>query len=169
MRFKRTISQLVLTGILCVGVAPIHAERLSGSVVGIADGDTLTLLSPEKVQTRIRLAQIDAPEKKQAFGQKSKASLSDLVYGQAVEVEVETLDRYGRSVGTVFRQGQDINLEQIRRGMAWVYRRYAKDPLYLESENKARSEKQGLWSDPDAVPPWEFRQNERKRTRQDRH
>lgn len=132
-------------------------DVLTGRVVGVADGDTLTLLQGGRTQTRIRLAQIDAPEKSQAFGQKSKASLSDLVFNKEVKVSVETTDRYGRTVGTVFLGEQDINLKQVERGFAWVYRRYAHDPAYEAAEARARTKGLGLWSEPDPMPPWEYR------------
>jgi endonuclease YncB( thermonuclease family) len=105
---------------LFLNALPCSAEMLHGKVVGVADGDTLTLLSPDHIQTRIRLFGIDAPEKSQAFGQRSKASLSDLVFGRDVDVIVQTLDRYGRTVGRVSHKGNDINLEQVRQGMAWI-------------------------------------------------
>lgn len=139
---------------------PSWAETIHGKVVGVADGDTLTILSPDHIQTRIRLFGIDAPEKSQAFGQKSKASLSDLVFGQEVDVIVETLDRYGRTVGTVIYRGSDVNLEQVRRGMAWVYRKYSRDPNYLAAESEARTTQRGLWIDEEPRPPWVYRHGE---------
>lgn len=148
-----------LWGLLLIAV-PSWAETLHGKVVGVADGDTLTILSPDHIQTRIRLFGIDAPEKSQAFGQKSKASLSDLVFGQEVDVTVETLDRYGRTVGTVSHKGADVNLEQVRRGMAWVYRKYSRDPKYLAAESEARTSHRGLWIDEDPRPPWVYRHGE---------
>ena len=156
---------LLLLGLTFFPYGIAHAEKLTGKVVGVADGDTLTILSAGNQQTRIRLAQIDAPEKRQPFGQKSKESLSDQVYGQMVDVDIRTIDRYGRSVGTVYRDGEDINLIQIQRGMAWVYRQYANDPNYFRMEKTARQERIGLWSDPSPVPPWEFRHTERSNSR----
>jgi endonuclease YncB( thermonuclease family) len=133
------------------------AETISGQVVGVSDGDTITVLDAGKKQTRVRLAQIDAPEKRQDFGVASKDALSGLVYGKPVTVEVETTDRYGRTVGKVLVGGIDANLEQVKKGMAWVYRQYAKDQTYFAAEGAAKAAKLGLWSRPDAVPPWEFR------------
>lgn len=148
--------------LLLLTVTGCQAEVLKGRVVGVADGDTVTLLAPGNTQTRIRLFQIDAPEKSQSFGQKSKASLSDLAFGQTVDVIVETKDRYGRTVGTLMRDGIDINLEQIRRGMAWVYRQYAHDPSYFDAEDQARKNRVGLWSDEHPMPPWVFRHGEKE-------
>lgn len=138
--------------------APVYAaDVLEGRVVGVHDGDTLTLLTSERRQVKIRLAQIDAPESSQDFGQRSKQSLSDLAYGKAVRIEVETTDKYGRTVGKVLVDGLDANLEQVKRGMAWVYRKYAHDPGYFAAEAGARNAKTGLWSQSNPMPPWEFR------------
>lgn len=133
------------------------AEMLKGKVVGVSDGDTITILLEGNKPVKVRLAQIDAPEKHQDFGQKSKQSLSDMIYQKEVTVKVWDTDRYGRIVGQIFHNGTDINLEQVKRGMAWVYTRYAKDPEYFKAMEIAKSKKIGLWSMPNPVPPWEFR------------
>lgn len=135
-------------------------EQIQGKVVGVADGDTITVLDSFRAEHRIRLHQIDAPEKRQDYGMVSKLSLSDLVFGKQVTVEVVDIDRYRREVGTVWIDGMDANLEQIKRGLAWAYRRYARDPAYFAAEEKARSAKRGLWSQPNPIPPWEFRHND---------
>ena len=160
--FSRLLLTCLLGSLLALTEAALGAEILRGKVVGIADGDTLTLLSPGNIQTRIRLFQIDAPEKSQAFGQNAKASLSELVFGRTIDVRVETHDRYGRTVGTLILEGSDINLEQIRRGMAWVYRQYAKDPAYFRAEEQARQNHVGLWSENEPMPPWVFRHGEKE-------
>ncbi len=100
---------------------------LEGKVVGVSDGDTITVLDALKTQHKIRLAQIDAPEKNQPWGARSKQSLSDLVFGKAVRVNVIDKDRYGRKVGTVFINNRDVCEYQVRTGHAWVYVAYAKD------------------------------------------
>lgn len=135
----------------------IEARSISGKVVSVADGDTITVLDSSKTRHRIRLAQIDAPEKKQDFGRRSKQSLSDLVAGRLVTIDIETTDQYRRLVGTVIADGRDVNLEQVRRGMAWVYTRYAHDPAYYAAESTAKASGIGLWSQPHPVSPWEFR------------
>jgi len=104
-----------------------HAENITGRVVSVADGDTITLLDADKVQHKIRLAGIDAPEKKQSFGNRSKESLSELAYDKAVTVETDKRDKYGRQVGKVLVNGQDVNLVQVERGMAWFYRQYQRE------------------------------------------
>ena len=142
-----------------------HAETVTGRVVGVADGDTITVLDADKVQHKIRLAGIDAPEKKQAFGNRSKESLSDLVFDKTVNVETDKRDRYRREIGKVLVNGRDVNLVQVERGMAWFYRQYQREQspndrkLYEAAEDAARTGRRGLWRDTDPVPPWEFRHN----------
>lgn len=136
---------------------PYAAEILEGRVVGVHDGDTVTLLMAGNQQVKIRLAQIDAPESDQAFGQRSKESLSDMVFNKNIRVEKETIDKYGRTVGTIFVDGLDANREQIRRGMAWAYQKYMHDQSLLQVEDQARKSKVGLWSDANPMPPWEYR------------
>jgi len=136
---------------------PAHAEVLSGRVVSVADGDTLTLLV-DRQQVRVRLADIDAPERRQAFGNRSRQSLHELCHGKAAQVQDNGQDRYGRTIGQVTCAGIDANAEQVRRGMAWVYDRYARpdSPLYA-LQDQARRERAGLWVDPQPVAPWEWR------------
>lgn len=153
---RRFLAAAAFVGLsFCLSYA--DATTLTGRIVGIADGDTATLLIAEKREIRIRLDQIDAPEKDQAFGQASKRSLSELIFGKSVTVQVKTTDRYGRTVGTIVAKGLDVNREQIRRGMAWAYRKYLCDPGLLAVEASARNERRGLWDEPNPLPPWEFR------------
>jgi len=139
------------------------AETLAGRVVGVTDGDTITVLAAGNVQEKIRVAGIDAPEKKQPFGQASKLSLSNLVYDRPVTVEWRKRDRYRRIVGHVFVSGRDAGLEQIRAGMAWHYRRYQAEQAaddrerYAAAESEALAARRGLWRDPDPIPPWDWR------------
>jgi len=143
---------------LCAAAFQAHAGSVfEGRVVGVADGDTITVLTDGRESIRIRLAEIDAPEKSQAFGQRSKQSLSDMVFGKTVRVEQQDVDRYGRVVGRVFVGGTDVNAEQVRQGMAWVYRQYLRDATLLKVEQEARTARRGLWSDPHPMPPWEYR------------
>lgn len=140
------------------------AAELSGLVVGVSDGDTIKVLDDSRQQRTIRLMGIDAPEKAQAYGQRSKQSLSDLVYGQRVLVEWSKRDKYGRTVGKVLTQnGKDVCLEQIARGMAWHYKQYVGEQSaddrgqYANTEKAARDSKIGLWQDEAPVPPWVWR------------
>ena len=135
--------------------------------MGVADGDTITVLEAQKVQHKIRPAGIDAPEKAQPFGNRSKESLSELAFDKDASVETEKLDRYGRSVGKVLVNGRDVNLVQVERGMAWFYRHYQREQspedrkLYDSAEAIAKVEKRGLWHDVESVPPWDFRKSKR--------
>lgn len=139
------------------------AETYSGRVVGVSDGDTLTVLDDSKTQHKIRLAGIDAPEKSQAFGQRSKESLSALVFGKPVTVDATKTDKYGRAIGKVLIGGRDANLLQIRLGLAWHYKAYEKEQsivdrkTYAEAEVEARNRRVGLWQDSKPIPPWDFR------------
>lgn len=133
-----------------------RGELLWCRVVGIADGDTLEALCPAG-SLRVRLASIDAPELKQPFGRRSKQSLSELVHGKHVGLTVVDTDRYGRLVAEVRADGRSANAEQVRRGMAWVYRKYSDDAALLALEAEARNARRGLWADPDPVAPWEWR------------
>jgi micrococcal nuclease len=126
------------------------------AVIGISDGDTLTVLH-EQQQIKVRLAEIDAPEKAQAFGARAKQSLSDLCFGKQAEVVPQSSDRYGRTVARVRCDGIDANAEQVRRGMAWVFDRYVTDRSLYALQDEARTARRGLWSDPAPVPPWEWR------------
>lgn len=139
------------------------AETLRGRVVGIADGDTLTLLDANYQQHKIRLSGIDAPEKRQPFGAQSKSSLSALTFDQVATAECPKQDRYGRWVCVVSIHDKDIGQEQVKRGMAWWYKQYAKEQSsqarvdYEQAELFAKSRRRGLWSDRDPMPPWEWR------------
>jgi len=141
-----------------------EANTLHGRVVGVSDGDTVTVLDENNKPNKIRLSGIDAPEKAQAYGQKSKESLSELVFGKSVDVEWNKQDRYGRTVGKIMLDGVDICLEQVKRGMAWHYKQYQNEQAlhdrvaYAESENLARSNRTGLWQDASPVEPSAFRQ-----------
>jgi endonuclease YncB( thermonuclease family) len=143
------------------------AETLLGEVVGISDGDTLTVLDADRKTHKIRLAGIDSPESKQPYGQRAKESLSNLAYRQRAQIEWTKADRYGRIVGKVIVGGKDVCLEQIRQGMAWHYKKYQNEqPLedrlaYAKAEREAREMRLGLWSEPGTIPPWDWRKANR--------
>ncbi len=141
------------------------AEELRGRVVGIADGDTLTLLTDQREQVRIRLAEIDTPERRQPYGDRARQALAALAFGKVVRVEVVDIDRYGRTVGRIRETAVDVNAELVRRGAAWVYRRYNRDLSLLQLEDEARAARRGLWALPEAerMPPWEWRAAARSR------
>lgn len=135
----------------------LYGTDIQGKVVGISDGDTLTILDNSKTQYKIRLAQIDAPESSQDFGNASKQNLSKLCYNKEAKAKVETIDKYQRSVAIVYCEGIEVNLEQVKSGLAWVYRQYASDQRYFNAETEAKSLKIGLWSISAPTPPWEYR------------
>lgn len=141
----------------------VNAKTMEGLVVGVADGDTITVLDQQKNTYKIRLQGIDAPEKKQAFGEKSKQSLHDLVHGKQVLVEYDKEDKYGRTVGKVTLGDLDVCLQQLVLGMAWHYKKYQNEQsatdraVYSETESKSKSLRLGLWADDAPMPPWEFR------------
>jgi len=151
---------------LCL-VFQVQADTLLGKVIHVADGDTITVLDDTHTQHKIRLTGIDAPEKRQAFGNVSKQSLADMVAGKPVAVEWVKVDKYGRKLGKVLLAGQDCNLEQVKRGLAWHYKQYQREQLsndqqiYAAAEIEARAAKLGLWRDADPMPPWEFRHNKK--------
>jgi len=149
-----------------------YADNITGRVVGVSDGDTITILDKDNQQHKIRLTGIDAPEKTQAYGQASKASLSSLIYRQVVSVDYNKEDRYNRKLGKVLLGANDINLEQIRRGYAWHYKQYqnTQSPsdrqTYATTELMAISARQGLWADSKPIPPWNFRRYEKTQKNQ---
>lgn len=154
--FRRLVFLTTLWMMRC-GVGIAAAETLSGRVVSVADGDTLTLLTADRQRIKIRLAEIDAPEHDQPFGQRSKKSLAQLASNRMATVEVRTRDDYGRIVGMVFVAGQNLDAEQVRRGMAWVYRQYATTQSLYALEAEAKAARRGLWADPNPLPPWDWR------------
>ena len=135
----------------------------SGKVVGVADGDTITVLIDGNREAKIRFAEIDAPEKGQPWGNRSKQTLSDLVFGRDVRVQQMDVDRWGRIVGRVFVDNRDVNREMVAVGAAWVFRRYLTDTSLIEVEVRAKRERVGLWSMPEAqtVAPWDWRRGTR--------
>ena len=138
-----------------------QAETLEGKVIKIADGDTLTLLTPSNQQVKIRLAGVDTPERKQPFGNKAKQALSNLAFQKQALVEIAAKDRYGRTIGVVFVDGLNVNAELVKQGMAWVYRKYTDDERLYILESEAKQAKRGLWLDENPIPPWEWRRGKR--------
>lgn len=143
------------------------AERIPAHVVGITDGDTVTAVTAQNKQIKVRLAGIDAPERGQPFGKASKQALSDLAFDRDVILDGDKVDRYGRLVAKIEVDGRDINLEMVARGFAWWYRTYAAEQtpddrkLYEAAESDARRARLSLWSESGPVPPWEWRREEK--------
>ena len=140
---------------------PAKAAEFTGRVVGVADGDTATILSG-RTRYKVRLAEIDAPEKRQAFGMAAKKALSAKIFGQTVRVVWTVRDRYGRTVGTIYLGERWINREMVAEGWAWHYRAYSKSQNLADAERAARVKRLGLWADDHPTPPWEFRRRKRK-------
>ena len=130
-----------------------------GTVVGITDGDTLTILTAINKTAKIRLAEIDTPERSQPYGKRAKQELSDLTFKKPVAIRLVGIDRYERIVGRIYVDDLDVSAEMVRLGAAWVYRKYAKDATLYKLEDEARADNRGLWGLPEAqrVPPWEWR------------
>jgi len=154
------INKLLTTLFFLLSLA-VQADTLEGNVVKIADGDTLTLLTSSSQQIKVRLAGIDTPERKQPFGNKAKQALANLAFQKQALIEVETKDRYGRTVGVVFVDGLNVNAELVKQGMAWVYREYTDDKRLYTLESEAKQAKRGLWLDENPIPPWEWRRGRR--------
>ncbi|MFC7738988.1 thermonuclease family protein [Roseomonas sp. GCM10028921] len=157
-RPHRTLATLLVLASL-LSAPPAWAAELAGRVVGLADGDTITLLTPERRQVRVRLGEIDTPESRQPYGTRARQALSDLVFGKEVRVTVQDTDRYGRTVGRVYAGPVDVNAEMVRQGAAWVYHQYSRDAELLRLEAEAKGARRGLWALPEAqrTPPWEWR------------
>ena len=164
---------------LLLSAEVVLADTLAGKVVGVSDGDTITVLDSDKRQHKIRVAGIDAPETNQAFGQRSKESLSRVVFGKEVEVQWSKHDRYQRIVGKVMvaepgcqrpdcAKTLDAGLGQVTAGFAWWYRKYAKEQSaedarsYETAEQEARARRVGLWRDAEPTPPWDWRKKDRQ-------
>lgn len=133
---------------------PLSLFAFPAKVVKISDGDTIMILQ-DKQQIKVRLFGIDAPEKKQDYGQKSRQFLASLIAGQVVEVEPKGKDRYKRTLGIIHYKGQDINAQMVLNGYAWAYVKYS--IIYVDHESAARKNKQGLWQSSNPTPPWEWR------------
>jgi endonuclease YncB( thermonuclease family) len=164
-RVYRFFLGAVLAAVLAAG--PAAARDFEGRVVGVQDGDTVTVLDASSQQHRIRIAGIDAPEKAQAFGGAAKENLARLAFGRQAEVRCTKRDRYGREVCSVLVAARDVGLEQVRSGHAWWFREYAREQLpedrkvYAAAESEARDARRGLWRDAAPTPPWDWRRQAR--------
>ena len=156
----RLIQGLILMVVLCLSVA--HAEVIEGRVVRIVDGDTI-VVELQRVRHKVRLSGIDTPERNQPWGDSATREMRRLVAGKGVAVDWYKRDRWGRLIGNVFVDGQDVGLLMVERGMAWHFKRYADEQTpadrdaYSAAEKAAQGARRGLWSDPEPVPPWEWR------------
>ena len=149
--------------LLLLAAAPLAgSETWTGKVVGVHDGDTITVLR-ERTPVKIRLAGVDCPESAQPFGERAKQKTSELVFGKTVTVRPATTDRYGRSVAWIgLPDGRDLSKELLKAGLAWWFRRYnPKDRTLAGLEEDARQRRLGLWADDNPIPPWLWRETAR--------
>lgn len=156
-RVQHIINLLVM---ILLGYSALNASEPSvivGQVVGVHDGDSITLVTEAKAEIKIRLEGIDAPELKQPFGQKSKTKLSGMVFGKKVTVVVRGTDRYKRTIGRIASGEIDVSLEMVKLGMAWGYEKYCTESALIDAQAKAKENGLGLWEDKDPIPPWEWR------------
>ena len=157
----------LLTAFLAVSCITCSAATIEGKVVKVADGDTVTVLDADNRKHKVRLTGVDAPERRQAYGNESTESLRNLVFLKAVTVQSSGTDRYKRELGKVLLNGLDVNLEQIKRGFAWHYKHYQGDQppedrvSYSDAEIEARQRRTGLWRGDSPIPPWEYRSGKR--------
>ncbi len=129
-------------------------------VIGVIDGDTIKILD-NGTEIKIRLAEIDCPERKQPFGTQAKKYTSDLAFGKNVTLKVKGHDVYGRTLAEVILpDGRNLNRELVHNGYSWWYNKYSKDRTLGQLQQEAKKAKRGLWSNPQAIPPWEWRKNE---------
>jgi micrococcal nuclease len=161
-KIRLLIGLVVLGFLIYAWITGKEGDRLTGTVVSVHDGDTITLLQG-KTQYKIRLDGIDCPELGQAFGNNARQFTSDMVFQKKVNVYYSSKDRYRRYLGTVMdREGKNLNRELLKAGLAWHYKHYSDDVILAGLESKARRAKLGLWADPGAIPPWEFREQARE-------
>ena len=162
--------KIIIALILALTSCTSFADQLVGKVIKVTDGDTVNVLTSDFETHRIRLSGIDAPEKRQAFGSRSKQALAGLIDGKTVNVEYNKLDKYQRVVGKITFNGQDVNLRQIKLGLAWHYKKYEKEQdvedrsIYANAEYLAQRDKLGLWYDGNPIAPWDFRKQKREKS-----
>jgi len=150
----------VLVGLALIALASgAAAETIIGRVVGVTDGDTITVLVDGRARV-VRLLGIDAPERRQAYGERAKQFTATLAFGKTVRVQLRERDRYERLLAEVFLpDGRSLNQELVRAGYAWWFRRYSRDPILARLESEARDARRGLWAGRQPVPPWDFRRH----------
>lgn len=144
----------------CLQIA--DAKLLTCKVVAVSDGDTFTCLTKEKNRYKVRLEGIDAPEKSQPFGTKSKEKLSDLIFKKDVQIKYENFDKFGRVLGHIYSDMKCINLVMVQSGHAWVFKKFNKDPHLVEAESIAKEKGIGIWSEKDPIYPSDYRKLKRK-------
>lgn len=155
---------LIIFWAVLLGVTVASAQKFAVRVVGISDGDTFTVINQDKLQLKIRIFGIDAPEKGQDFGNKAKQALSDFIMGKVIQIDVQSKDSWGRLISYVYTpEGRDVSLLMLQEGMAWHFVKYDDTEKYARAEAKARTKKKGLWSQPNPIAPWDYRSGKRRK------
>lgn len=162
MPFGVLAARAILTLVLLFAAAGTSADTLRGTVFAVIDGDTLLFRPGHTPPTsraflKIRLADIDAPERGQPHGEAATRALTQLVLNQRVEVDTVATDAYGRRIARIRKGPLQVNAELVRRGHAWASKRYRRDAALLEAQRAARRAHRGLWRDPAPTPPWRWR------------
>lgn len=140
------------------------SQSITGKVVGIMDGDTFKFLTPDSTLIRVRLANIDCPEKKQPFSARATEFTSKAIFGKTVTIHVQSKDRYRRYISNVtYDDSLSLCHELVKNGLAWHYVKFSKDKDLQQMEDKARKSKLGLWQDPNPIAPWEWRESKKKK------
>ncbi len=161
MRWPVAATLAVLLVLVCLTADA--SQTVIARIVGIIDGDTVKALIDGHQQWKVRLAEIDTPEKRQPWGKRARQALAAKIFRKKVRIVVTGTDRYGRRIGKIYLGDRDINREMVREGHAWAYRKYLRDRSLLDDEAEARRERRGLWSLPESqqVPPWKWRRRQR--------
>lgn len=159
----KSLKLFLYTALFFISTHCIAADSITGKVVRIADGDTITILTSAKEQVKIRFAGIDCPERAQPWGRNATEALKAVLTGEPVIVEVTDVDRYGRTVGRVYIRGMNINRHLVESGNCWVHPQYAKDSQLFTLQDEAQAAQRGLWRLPEneRIAPWEWRKNKR--------
>lgn len=164
---SKKVFTIFLFSWLCFALTSCRSDKenqRAGEIIRIIDGDTVIMQTKENQEFRIRIADIDCPEKKQAFGMLAKQFTANEIGGKEVAIIKKYIDRYGRTVGYImYDNGKDLSSELLKAGMAWNYRKYSKKEEYQRLENEARLKKAGLWAMPNPIPPWEYRRNKKRK------
>ena len=158
------MKKIILAILIALLPMVCSAQKFNVKVVGISDGDTFTGLNRDNLQLKFRIYGIDAPEKKQAFGTKSKEYLSSLIFGKNITVDVQSQDGWGRYLAYVYTpDGKDVFLLMIQAGYAWHFKKYDDNQTYSDAEIAAKKARKGLWYDPAPQAPWDFRSSNKKK------
>lgn len=153
----------ILISLILVTVFSAFAQRFPVKVVGISDGDTFTAINRDNLQLKIRIYGIDAPERGQDYGSMSKKALSGFLFGNNIEIDVLSQEKWGRFVAKVYTNDEkDVALLMLQSGMAWHYKKYDNSQVYKDAEETARKAKRGIWGGKSPVPPWDYRKNKKK-------